>query len=116
MKKVWTGLLSGVAFLILGLALPALGVVLPSEAIYSSGALGILILCWVVWREYQSPKETEAIGGEGGTARVSGRHSRAEGGAGGDARLGPGGRGGDATVNGDRSSAVGGKGGRGASG
>lgn len=60
-----------------------------------------------------TPPEPENIGsgGRGGEAKVVGRNSAAEGGAGGQGGLGPGGPGGDAQVIGDNSFARGGDGG-----
>jgi hypothetical protein len=52
-------------------------------------------------------------GGRGGSAKVCGRDSTAQGGDGGEGVIAPGGPGGDADVRGDNSTAVGGPGGRG---
>lgn len=61
-------------------------------AIYAALIIGVLFLCWAAWLSCKSSRS--AIGGEGGMAKVSGRHSSAEGGAGGDAHLGSGAEGG----------------------
>ena len=62
-------------------------------------------------RAASSANSARADGGAGGNAKVSGQDSYSFGGRGGTGGLGPGGRGGDAEVMGNRSVAVGGEGG-----
>ncbi|CAN1721398.1 conserved protein of unknown function [Hyphomicrobium sp. 1Nfss2.1] len=108
----WGALAAGLGWLTLELALPTLGVDLPTWARYG---LIVLAVGLIVWALHAAAHEVGGIrGGDAGAADVTGDRSHASGGAGGDAGVGgSGGRGGDAKVLGNRSTATGGKGGKG---
>jgi hypothetical protein len=107
----WVHFLLGVAFLILSLGIPEIGIPLPKWVIYT----GLVVACFLIAlaaRAARMPASSKpALGGPGGTARVAGDYSRALGGDGGSGAAAEGGRGGDAEVIGNRSFAAGGKGG-----
>lgn len=77
------------------------------------GAMLFGILGWYVDKEYKAHVRhyMDGPGGDGGIAKVSGDHSAAIGGDGGQGGIGPGGRGGDVEVHGNYSYARGGDGG-----
>jgi membrane protein implicated in regulation of membrane protease activity len=113
----WVPLLIGVAFLIFGLALPALGIGVPSWAVWTALAVAVALVLFAFWtvRRSACTGTPASNAGPGGNARVTGNRSKAFGGKGGRGGIGKGGRGGDATVTGDGSIAAGGKGGNAAS-
>ena len=113
----WVPLLIAVAFLVFGLALPALGIGVPSWAVWAALTVAVALVFFAFWTVRRSASTGTIAGnaGSGGNARVTGNQSNAFGGEGGRGGIGKGGRGGDATVTGDGSNAVGGKGGNAAS-
>lgn len=103
----WVPLVMGLAFLILGSVLPNFTEVPWGLSVASCvAAAGLFVVAAYLAK---TARFNTAIGGEGGSARVLGKGSSADGGDAGDG-LG-GGKGGDAEVIGDKSSARGGRGG-----
>lgn len=102
----------GLAGLALALVFSALAGVEKIPDWWPTAAFTLAATCafggfWLSFRSTPKP----VAGGDGGRAKVTGRGSGAEGGAGGSSGVGPGGRGGDAEVIGDFSFARGGDGG-----
>jgi len=87
-----------------------------NTSLYGGGVLAVACLIVAILMLFW-PSQAESVldaihsGGRGGSAKVVGRYSGAEGGAGGQGGIGPGGDGGDAQVLGDYSFARGGDGG-----
>jgi hypothetical protein len=113
-SKMLAGGALGLGWLVLGLALPAIGFHPPDWAVYLSLVLAVGLIAWGLLST-NAEGTAQPKGGDAGAALVVGDDSHAKSGGGGDAgRFGSGGEGGDAAVYGSRSSATGGKGGKGA--
>lgn len=115
--NVLSTFIAGIAFLGLGWAMPLVVPNAPGWALLATLVLGVALLGISLFlgiaaaRAASSANSARADGGAGGNAKVSGQDSYSFGGRGGTGGLGPGGRGGDAEVMGNRSVAVGGEGG-----
>lgn len=104
----------GIAMLLGGLGLPAVGVTISHTVAWLLSASAVLLIGGTCVVAYKVRKNAAvARGGRGGTASVTGDSNVAFGGKGGDSTGGIGGAGGNATVRGNNSVARGGDGGGG---
>ncbi|CAG4890610.1 hypothetical protein LMG31841_01164 [Paraburkholderia saeva] len=104
----------GIAMLLAGLGLPAIGVAISHTIAWLLNVSALLLIagtCWVAYRVRNNG--TGERGGRGGNASATGDGNISIGGKGGDSTGGIGGTGGHATVRGNNSVARGGDGGAG---
>ncbi len=112
----WIPLVLSIAFLLFGLAIPAMKIEVPAQSANVAFAIAALlvVLAYILSRRDHAAHPGPVVGGgAGGEASVVGNDSDAMGGDGGAAGKGMGGAGGKANVHGNNSLARGGSGGRG---
>lgn len=104
----------GIAMLLAGLGLPAVGITISHSLAWLLNMCALLLIGGTCMVAYRVRKNAAAgRGGRGGTASATGDGNVAVGGKGGDSNGGTGGAGGHATVRGNNSVARGGDGGTG---
>lgn len=104
----------GIAMLLAGLGLPALGVAISHKIAWLLNICALLLIagtCWIAYRVRKN--DADGQGGRGGNASATGDGNISIGGKGGDSTRRTGGSGGHATVRGNNSVARGGDGGAG---